>query len=92
MPETCLESIDNNHLTVASCWFSLSLFTISVLFLLFCRIVSERTVRSVSQSDGVSDGVGSRQTLPFRLFERPRTAFDASRWILDLVTCSIFFF
>jgi len=25
MPETCWKSIDNKHLTVASCWFSLSL-------------------------------------------------------------------
>jgi len=25
MPETCWESTDNKHLTVASCWFSLSL-------------------------------------------------------------------
>jgi len=25
MPETCWEGIDNKHLTVASCWFSLSL-------------------------------------------------------------------
>jgi len=25
MPETCWEIIDNKHLTVASCWFSLSL-------------------------------------------------------------------
>ena len=25
MPETCWESVDNNHLTVASCWFSLAL-------------------------------------------------------------------
>ena len=25
MPETCSESVDNEHLTVASCWFSLSL-------------------------------------------------------------------
>jgi len=25
MPETCWESIDNKHLTVVSCWFSLSL-------------------------------------------------------------------
>ena len=24
MPETCWESIDNKHLTVASCWFSIS--------------------------------------------------------------------
>jgi len=24
MPETCQESIDNKHLTVASCWFPLS--------------------------------------------------------------------
>ena len=28
MPETCWESIDNKHLTVASCWFSLSLHTL----------------------------------------------------------------
>jgi len=25
MPETCWESVDNKHLTVASCWFSLTL-------------------------------------------------------------------
>jgi len=25
MPETCLDSVDNKHLIVASCWFSLSL-------------------------------------------------------------------
>jgi len=25
MPEACWESVDNKHLTVASCWFSLSL-------------------------------------------------------------------
>ena len=25
MPETCWESVDNKHLTVSSCWFSLSL-------------------------------------------------------------------
>jgi len=25
MPQTCWESVDNKHLTVASCWFSLSL-------------------------------------------------------------------
>ena len=25
MPETCWESVDNKHLTVASCWYSLSL-------------------------------------------------------------------
>ena len=25
MPETCWDSVDNKHLTVASCWFSLSL-------------------------------------------------------------------
>ena len=28
MPETCWESIDNKHLTVASCWFSVSLHEI----------------------------------------------------------------
>jgi hypothetical protein len=50
------------------------------------------TARSVSESDGVSDGVGSRQTLLFRRFEGPRRAFDASRLVLDLVACLIFFF
>jgi hypothetical protein len=30
------------------------------------------TASSLSESDGVSDGVGSRQTLLFRLFEGPR--------------------
>ena len=28
MPEICYESVDNKHLTVASCWFSLSLHEI----------------------------------------------------------------
>ena len=46
---------------------------------------------SESESDGVSDGVGSRQTLLFRLFEGPRRAFDACRLVLDLVACLIFF-
>jgi len=46
----------------------------------------------MSESDGVSDGVGSRQTLHFRLFEGPRRAFDASRMVLDLVASVIFFF
>jgi len=31
MPETCWESIDNKHLTVPSCWFSLSLHNQLVL-------------------------------------------------------------
>jgi hypothetical protein len=35
------------------------------------------TASSVSESDGVSDGVGSWQTLLFDLFEGLRTAFDA---------------
>jgi hypothetical protein len=52
---------------------------------------SRGTASSVSQSDGVSDGVGSRQTLIFLLFEGPRTAFDSSRQVLDLVTCLTFF-
>ena len=30
MPETCWESTDNKHLTVTSCWFSLSLHNVSV--------------------------------------------------------------
>jgi len=50
------------------------------------------TARSVSKSDGVSDGVGFRQTLLVRLFEGPRRALDASRLVLDLVVCLIFFF
>jgi hypothetical protein len=47
------------------------------------------TANSVSESDGTSDGVGSWQTLLFRLFEGPRRAFDASRQVLDLVACLI---
>jgi hypothetical protein len=35
------------------------------------------TANLVSESDGVSDGVGTQQTLLFRLFEGPRRAFDA---------------
>ena len=31
IPETCWESVDNKHLTVASCWFSLSLHNISLI-------------------------------------------------------------
>jgi len=50
------------------------------------------TVSSVSESDRMSDGVGSRQTLLFCHFEGPRVAFDASRLVLDLVVCLIFFF
>jgi len=53
---------------------------------------SKGTARSVSESDGVSDEVGSRQNLLFRLFEGPKGAFDASQLVLDLVTCLIFFF
>jgi len=34
MPETCWESVDNKHLTVASCWFFLSNFTICM-----CHII-----------------------------------------------------
>ena len=49
------------------------------------------TVSSVSQTDVVTDGVGSRKTLLCRLFEGPRRAFDASRLVLDLVACLIFF-
>ena len=30
MPETCWESVDNKHLTVASCWFSLSLHNMPI--------------------------------------------------------------
>jgi hypothetical protein len=49
------------------------------------------TASSVSKSDGVSDGVGSRQTLLFCLFEGPRRAFNTSHQGLDLVACLIFF-
>jgi hypothetical protein len=48
------------------------------------------TASSMSKSDGVSDGVGSWQTLLFRLFEGPRRTFDASHQGLDLVACLIF--
>jgi len=36
MPETCWESIDNKHLTVASFWFSLSLHSVFTFRLLVC--------------------------------------------------------
>ena len=49
------------------------------------------TVRSESVSDGMSVGVGSRQTTLFRLFEGPRWAFDWSRLDWDLVACLICF-
>jgi hypothetical protein len=39
----------------------------------------------------MSNGVGSRQTFFFRLFEGPRKTFDASRLVLDLVACFISF-
>jgi hypothetical protein len=41
----------------------------------------------MSEFDGVSEEVGSRQTNPIRLFEGPRRAFDARRLVLDLLTC-----
>ena len=31
MPETCWESVDNKHITVASCWFSLSLHNLPMM-------------------------------------------------------------
>ena len=49
-------------------------------------------LRQCPNVNGVSDGVGFRQTLLFLLFEGPRRAFDASRLVLDLVACFIFFF
>jgi hypothetical protein len=66
--------------------------TVSVTYLFLCQIVSERTARSLSESDGVSDGDGSWQTLLFRLFDGPRKAFSTSQLVLDLVPCLIFFF
>jgi hypothetical protein len=50
------------------------------------------TASSVSESDRVPDGVVSRQTLLFRLFEGPGRAFNASSQVLNLVACSIFSF
>ena len=45
MPEICWESVDNKHLTVASCWFSLSLHKcINLVFVLisFCTCTFSR--------------------------------------------------
>jgi len=42
MPETCWESIDNKHLTVASCWFSISLLN-SNCCILYALTVSNCT-------------------------------------------------
>jgi len=50
------------------------------------------TVRSLSEYYEVSDGVWSRQTLLFRLFEGPRRAFDANQLVWNLVVRFIFFF
>jgi hypothetical protein len=50
------------------------------------------TASSVSESDGVSDVVGSHQTFLFLLFEGTRRAFDASRQVLNLVARLIFSF
>jgi len=58
---------------------------------LFVESPAKGTARSVSESDGVTGGDGSRQTLLFRCFEGPRRAFDASRLVLDLVACLISF-
>jgi hypothetical protein len=53
---------------------------------------ARETGSSVSESDGVSDGDGSRQTLLFHLFEGPGRAFDARRHALDVAACLIFSF
>ena len=50
------------------------------------------TVMSESESDGISDEFGSRQTNLFLHFEGPRRTFNPRRWDWDLVICSIFFF
>ena len=52
MPKTCWESIDNKHLTVASCWFSLSLHNLLTMhghrnlkkkwFICNCRLCVKR--------------------------------------------------
>jgi len=55
MPETCWESVDNKHLTVSSCWFSLSLHNVGLICMdkwrIFClvAIITNRQtpVRSV---------------------------------------------
>jgi hypothetical protein len=50
------------------------------------------TAISVSESNGVSDGVGCRQTLLFRFYEGPRRALVTRLLDLYLVACFIFFF
>jgi len=35
MPETCWETVDNKHLTLASCWFSLSLHKMPNIFVTY---------------------------------------------------------
>ena len=46
MPETCWESVDNKHLSVASCWFSLSLHNIHNIALLWYDLLCCDTIRS----------------------------------------------
>ena len=50
------------------------------------------TVRSVSESDGLSDEVGSRQTTLFRPFEGPRRAFVAKRFVFGFSVLFDFLF
>ena len=47
MPETCWESVDNKHLTVASCWFSLSLHNIVVKFMHFSGKSHETLINNI---------------------------------------------
>ena len=79
--------------------FSIALFretpskqqTISVFFS-FSSVESSAKVSAmyVPESDGVSDGVGYRQSFLFLLLEGPRRAFDESRLVLHFVACLIF--
>jgi hypothetical protein len=49
------------------------------------------TAISVSESNGVSDGVGCRQTFLFRLLKDQEEHSTLADWFLDLVACFIFF-
>jgi len=49
MPETCWKGIDNKHLTVASCWFALSLHILSSY--LFIYTLQFHCVYSVFSTD-----------------------------------------
>ena len=52
MLETCWDSVDNKHLIVSSCWFSLSLsLSLHILRILFVRGNGERETRKVRDKE-----------------------------------------